>query len=31
MRQFYPKAVVLSFNEIENNVQIQAVANVTLD
>lgn len=31
MQQFCPKAVVLSFNEIENNVQIQAVANVTLD
>ena len=31
MQQFYPKAVVLSFNELENNVQIQAVANVTLD
>ena len=31
LQQFYPKAVVLSFNELENNVQIQAVANVTLD
>ena len=31
MQQFYPKAVVLSFNELENNVQIQAVANVAID
>ncbi len=31
LQQFYPKAVVLSFNELENNVQIQAVANVALD
>jgi flagellar biosynthesis protein FlhA len=31
LQQFYPKAVVLSFNELENNVQIQAVANVTLE
>ncbi len=30
LQQFYPKAVVLSFNELENSVQIQAVANVTL-
>lgn len=30
MQQFYPKAVVLSFNELENNVQIQAVANVSI-
>ncbi|QAT50675.1 flagellar biosynthesis protein FlhA [Caproiciproducens sp. NJN-50] len=31
LQQFYPRAVVLSFNELDNNVQIQAVANVTLD
>lgn len=31
LQQFYPKAVVLSFNELENNVQIQAVANVALN
>lgn len=31
LQQFYPKAVVLSFNELDNNVQIQAVANVTLE
>ena len=31
LQQFYPKAVVLSFNELDNNVQIQAVANVALD
>jgi flagellar biosynthesis protein FlhA len=31
MQQFYPQAVVLSFNELENNVQIQAVANVAID
>ena len=31
LQQFYPKAVVLSFNELENNVQIQAVANVAVD
>ena len=31
MQQFYPKAVVLSFNELENDVQIQAVANVAID
>lgn len=30
MQQFCPKAVVLSFNELENNVQIQAVANVSI-
>lgn len=30
LQQFYPKAVVLSFNELENNVQIQAVANVAI-
>ncbi|MCI1965331.1 MAG: flagellar biosynthesis protein FlhA [Oscillospiraceae bacterium] len=31
LQQFYPRAVVLSFNELDRNVQIQAVANVTLD
>ena len=31
LEQFYPNAVVLSFNELNSNVQIQAVANVTLD
>lgn len=31
LQQFYPNAVVLSFNELDTNVQIQAVANVTLD
>jgi flagellar biosynthesis protein FlhA len=31
LQQFYPRAVVLSFNELDNNVQIQAVANVTLN
>ena len=31
LQQFYPKAVVLSFNELENNVQIQAVANIAVD
>lgn len=30
LEQFYPNAVVLSFNELNSNVQIQAVANVTL-
>jgi flagellar biosynthesis protein FlhA len=28
--QFYPKAVVLSFNEIDNAVQIQAIGNITI-
>lgn len=28
--QFYPNVVVLSFNEIDNNVQIQAMGNVML-
>lgn len=28
--QFYPSAVVLSFNEIDNNIQIQALGNITL-
>lgn len=31
LQQFYPKAVVLSFSELDNDVQIQAVANVTLE
>lgn len=31
MQQFYPRAVVLSFNELDADVQIQAVANVTLE
>nr|WP_319488394.1 flagellar biosynthesis protein FlhA [uncultured Caproiciproducens sp.] len=31
LEQFYPNAVVLSFNELNSNVQIQAVANVTLE
>ena len=31
LEQFYPSAVVLSFNELNSNVQIQAVANVTLE
>lgn len=31
LEQFYQEAVVLSFNEIDINVQIQALANVTLD
>ncbi len=31
LQQFYPKAVVLSFNELDSNVQIQAVANVAID
>jgi len=30
LEQFYQEAVVLSFNEIDVNVQIQALANVTL-
>jgi len=28
--QFYPKAVVLSFNEIDNSVQIQALGNIEI-
>ncbi|WMJ78615.1 MULTISPECIES: flagellar biosynthesis protein FlhA [unclassified Sedimentibacter] len=28
--QFYPKAVVLSFNEIDNSVQIQAMGNIAI-
>ncbi len=31
LEQFYPNSVVLSFNELNSNVQIQAVANVTID
>lgn len=31
LEQFYPNGVVLSFNELDTNVQIQAVANVTLE
>ena len=31
LEQFYPRAVVLSFSELDNSVQIQAVANVTLE
>jgi flagellar biosynthesis protein FlhA len=31
LEQFYPNAVVLSFNELNSDVQIQAVANVTLE
>ncbi|WMJ24232.1 flagellar biosynthesis protein FlhA [Paludicola sp. MB14-C6] len=31
LEQFYQDAVILSFNEIDINVQIQALANVTLD
>ena len=29
--QFYPNVYVLSFNEITNNVQIQALGNITAD
>ena len=29
--QFYPNVYVLSFNEITNAVQIQALGNITLD
>ncbi|NLJ57628.1 MAG: flagellar biosynthesis protein FlhA [Tissierellia bacterium] len=28
--QFYPKAIVLSFNEIDNSVQIQALGNIAI-
>ena len=31
IEQFFPNVYVLSFNEIANNVQIQAVGNITLD
>ncbi len=30
IEQFYPNAYVLSFNEIANNIQIQAIGNITL-
>lgn len=30
LEQFYPNIIVLSFNEIANNVQIQAVGNISL-
>jgi flagellar biosynthesis protein FlhA len=30
IEQFYPSVYVLSFNEISNNIQIQAVGNITL-
>lgn len=29
LEQFYPNVYVLSFNEIDNNVQIQAIGNIT--
>ena len=29
--QFYPNVYVLSFNEITNSVQIQALGNITAD
>ena len=29
--QFFPNVYVLAFNEITNNVQIQALGNITLD
>jgi len=28
--QFYPKAIVLSFNEIDNSIQIQALGNIVI-
>lgn len=31
LEQFYPKAVVLSYGELDMNTQIQAVANLSLD
>ena len=31
LEQFYPGAVVLSFSELNSDVQIQAVANITLE
>ena len=31
LQQFYPKAVVLSFNELDSSIQIQAFANVTFE
>lgn len=30
IEQFYPNVYVLSFNEINNNIQIQAVGNITV-
>jgi len=30
IEQFYPNVSVLSFNEINNNIQIQAVGNITM-
>lgn len=30
IEQFYPNVYVLSFNEIANNIQIQAVGNITI-
>lgn len=30
LEQFYPNVYVLSFQEIANNVQIQAIGNITL-
>ena len=30
VEQFFPDMYVLSFNEINNNIQIQAIGNVTL-
>jgi len=29
--QFYPNVYVIAFNEVTNNVQIQAIGNVTMD
>jgi flagellar biosynthesis protein FlhA len=29
--QFYPNVYVLAFNEVTNNVQIQAIGNVSMD
>ena len=31
IEQFYPNVHVLSFNEIANNVQIQAVGNIVIE
>ena len=31
VEQFYPNMYVLSFNEIANNIQIQAVGNIVLE
>ena len=30
IEQFFPEMYVLSFNEISNNIQIQAVGNISL-